>query len=168
MEIGDTYSSNIIDNIGNIGNIDKNKNKESKNSILIVIYMSEYLYPCASLYLNTQHIQLADGGTFNTNLNDLNISKGQFQCNGQVITFKQLNFHQILGSLYNEYDAFNLRLSSVNYCTGAVAQIQADFYGLWLLRFSGAQLLNQCYNHLLGVGTDQTPITVMKFDTYCR
>ncbi|RZK04701.1 MAG: hypothetical protein EOO46_16380 [Flavobacterium sp.] len=119
--------------------------------------MSEYLYPNASLYLNTQYIQLYNGGTFNTNLTDIDNVKGSFQCNGQVITFKQLPFRQILGTLYDQYTDFNLHLSSVHFCTGAAAQPVQDFWGVWLLKFSGAHLLNQSYNHLLGVCTDQTP-----------
>lgn len=66
--------------------------------------MSELLYPSASLYLNTQHIQMADAGTFGTNLTDLNNSKGTFECNGQVITFKRVDFRQVLGSLFDQYD----------------------------------------------------------------
>ncbi|RZK10586.1 MAG: hypothetical protein EOO46_10230, partial [Flavobacterium sp.] len=122
--------------------------------------MSELLYPSASLYLNTQHIQLYNGGTYSATLTDVDNLRGSFSTNGQVLTFKQLDFRLILGNLYDQYNEFNMRVASIHYSTGSQAggQAQPDFWGVWLLRFTGAQLLNQSYNHLLGVCTDQTPL----------
>lgn len=51
--------------------------------------MSELSHRNASLYLSTQHIQLAEGGTFSSTLTDLDNSAGSFQTYGQVITFKR-------------------------------------------------------------------------------
>ncbi|RYY43141.1 MAG: hypothetical protein EOO06_20135 [Chitinophagaceae bacterium] len=126
--------------------------------------MSELLYPNASLVLNTMHIQLADGGTYNTLLNDVNNSKGTFSNNGQTVTWKNVNMQQVLGNMYNKYSQFNLRISQGVFITGGVAQAAVDFAGgIFTIRFQGCELVNQTYNHLLGVCTDTSPAAAIGF-----
>ncbi|RYG94407.1 hypothetical protein EON65_57545 [archaeon] len=120
--------------------------------------MSELLHPNASLVLNTMHIQLADGGAYTALLNDVNNSRETFSNNGQTVTWKNVDMRQVLGTMYNKYTQFNLRVSFI---TGGVAQAAADFGGgIFTIRFQGCELVNQTYNHLLGVCTDTSPAAV--------
>ncbi|RYY42477.1 MAG: hypothetical protein EOO06_21125, partial [Chitinophagaceae bacterium] len=123
--------------------------------------MSELLYPNASLVLNTMHIQLADGGSYNALLNSVDNSKGTFSNNGQTVTWKNVNMQQVLGTMYNKYTQFNLRVSQGCFISGGVAQSSADFGGgILSIRFQGCELVNQTYNHLLGTCTDTSPAAV--------
>ncbi|RYZ95129.1 MAG: hypothetical protein EOP47_26445 [Sphingobacteriaceae bacterium] len=104
------------------------------------------------------HIQLGDGGAYNALLNDVNNSKGTFSNNGQTVTWKNVDMRQVLGTLYNKYTQFNLRVSQGSFITGGTAQAAADFGGgIMTVRFQGCELVNQTYNHLLGVCTDTSP-----------
>ncbi|RZL05873.1 MAG: hypothetical protein EOO89_25395 [Pedobacter sp.] len=126
--------------------------------------MSELLNPNASLVLNTMHIQLADGGTYNTLLNDVNNCKGTFSNNGQTVTWKNVNMQRVLGNMYNKYSQFNLRVSSGSFICGGVAQAAADFGGgIVSIRFQGCELVNQTYNHLLGTCNDTAPALAVAF-----
>ncbi|RYH10244.1 hypothetical protein EON65_39615 [archaeon] len=128
------------------------------------IIVSELLNPNASLVLNTLHIQIADGGLYNTLLNDVNNSKGTFSNYGQTVTWKNVNMQQVLGNMYNKYSQFNLRISSGSYITGGVAQGGADFGGgIVTIRFQGCELVNQTYNHLLGTCADTAPVVAVSF-----
>ncbi|RZK47881.1 MAG: hypothetical protein EOO99_12035 [Pedobacter sp.] len=124
--------------------------------------MSELLYPNASLVLNTMHIQLADGGTYNALLNSVDNTKGTISNNGQTVTWKDVNMHQVLGNMYNKYSQFNLRVSSGSFISGGAAQAAADFRcGIFSIRFRGCELVNQTYNHLLGTCTDTAPVVAL-------
>ncbi|RYY45234.1 MAG: hypothetical protein EOO06_16840 [Chitinophagaceae bacterium] len=120
--------------------------------------MSELLHPNASLVLNIMHIQLADGGAYNALLNSVDNSKGTFSNNGQTVTWKAVDMRQVLGTMYNKYTQFNLRISQGSFITGGVAQVGTDFGGgIISIRLQGCELVNQTYNHLLGVCTDISP-----------
>ncbi|RZJ99026.1 MAG: hypothetical protein EOO46_22940 [Flavobacterium sp.] len=105
------------------------------------------------------HIQLADGGAYNSLLNNVDNSKGTFANNGQTVTWKAVDMNQVLGNMYNKYSLFNLRVSSGSFICGGVAQAAADFAGgTFSIRFQGCELVNQTYNHLLGTCSDTAPV----------
>ena len=122
--------------------------------------MSFELYPCASLVLDTRHVQLADGGGFNNNLNDLNNSKGQFSEFGQTILFKNIDWMAVLGSMYGKYRSFNIRMTSIVYLASSAAggQGSGDWGGsVFYIRMTNASM-NGSYNHLLGLNDGYSPL----------
>lgn len=120
--------------------------------------MSELLYHNASLVLDTRHIQLADNGTYATTLNNLDNSKGSFSNNGQTIVFKNVDLKNVLGTLYNQYKEFNMRVTS-NAFFAPSSQTSGDWGGgVYYISFNNAILVNQTYNHLLGTNMNEAPL----------
>ena len=123
--------------------------------------MSELHNRNASLYLSTHHIQLGDGGTFNTVLVNYDCSKGTIANLGQTLTWKRIDFRAVLGDLFDKYMMFNIRLSGLHYVTNAQAQQGNDLIQICWISFSGANMPQQTYNHLTGGVTAESPLAVI-------
>jgi len=98
----------------------------------------------AGLVLRTIDIQMFNGGAFsNAGLTNIDNEIGAIESNGQYLVFKQIDMKQVLGTLYDKYDMFNVRLrtylSSPN-STGAINNVACS---IWL---SGLNFVNQTYN----------------------
>jgi hypothetical protein len=67
---------------------------------------------CATFHLNTSDIDLASVGNVNNQYGTVNVFRNDF-------TWNNVSFKTILGDMYDKYDKFNIKLSSVMY--GAIA-----------------------------------------------
>ncbi len=64
----------------------------------------------AGLVLRTIEIQMFGGGAYSTGLVNIDNEIGTIQSNGQYLVFKNINMRQVLGTLYDKYDMFNVCL----------------------------------------------------------
>ncbi|RYE59307.1 MAG: hypothetical protein EOP48_01325 [Sphingobacteriales bacterium] len=111
----------------------------------------------ASLLLKTTDTQMADGQPYAAALTDFSTSRGSATCNGQYLVWKNVDMRAVLGNLYDKYDAFNMKVSAVNYSTSTATLTQESF-GIWYIKMKSCEMVNQCYNHANGGFIDCSPL----------
>jgi hypothetical protein len=96
----------------------------------------------AGLALRTIDIQMFGGGTYAAALANVENEIGTIQSNGQYLVFKNINMRQVLGTLYDKYDMFNVCLRTY-LSAPAAAAINGVAASIWM---TGLSWVNQTYS----------------------
>ena len=97
----------------------------------------------AGLVLRTIDIQMFGGGAYNASLLNIDNEIGTIQSNGQYLVFKNINMRQVLGTLYDKYDMFNVCLRTYLSSPNTGSAINNVACSIWL---SGLNWVNQTYS----------------------
>lgn len=97
----------------------------------------------AGLVLRTIDIQTYNGQNFSTSLYDTDNELGTISDNGQFLIFKGINMRQVLGTLYDKYDMFNVSLRTYLSAPNSTASVNNVACSLWL---TGLNWVNQTYS----------------------
>jgi hypothetical protein len=91
-----------------------------------------------------------------TNINNINTQ----------ITWNNINLKNILGSMYDKYDKFNIELVSISQCTTADNFGTDDNDSNVLIQMSGLPFVNNNYSLLTGNNVNSTIIAFYNFYNY--
>jgi len=119
---------------------------------------------CATFHLNTNDI--SSSNTVGDYTNGINTANGSINSIRTDYTFYNIDFKTILGTMYEKYDRFNIKLSC------AISGAQAGF-GVTVsdrclkINISGLPLCNSGYHQLMGNTGYTTVGTVTLIQTTC-
>lgn len=94
----------------------------------------------------------------NNTLSDTDNNIGTISTNGQLLTFKNINFRAVLGSMFDKYNKFNLKLSAFSHRPPTVNLAGNHNCSIFM---SGLPFINCTYNHSTGTFKNETCIAVV-------
>lgn len=97
----------------------------------------------AGLVLRTIDIQTYNNKQFYFGLDNIDNDIGTIESNGQYLVFKNINMRQVLGTLYDKYDMFNVSLRTYLSTANTAVAINNVACSIWL---SGLSWVNQTYS----------------------
>lgn len=100
-------------------------------------------YESSSLILRTIDIQMYNNGTYNAALGNVNNEFGSIQSRGQYCSFNNIDLKAILGTMWDKYDMFNLRLTTIIRNPGSYTNNSQWCSTIWC---TGLNFVNSTYD----------------------